>query len=132
MLTYSISEPVSLDQFRHVLERSGLSKRRPMEDGPALQQMIDGASLMITCWDGERIVGLARSLTDFAYACYLADLIVDVDYQHQGIGKRLIELTEDQLGPHGKIILIAAPAAENYYAKVGFTHHPQAWFRRKA
>jgi len=131
MLTYSTNTPVSLEQFRHVLESSGLSKRRPMDDTKALQQMIDGASMIVTCWDDAKLVGMARSLTDYAYACYLADLVVDEAYQHQGIGKRLIDLTEEQLGPHGKIILIAAPAAEGYYGKVGFDHHPQAWVRRK-
>ena len=30
-------------------------------------------------------------------------------------------------GPHAKLILLAAPAAEQYYPHVGFTRHPQCW-----
>ncbi len=131
MLTYSTTTGITLEQFRDVLIQSGLSERRPMDDDVTLQGMISGANLLVTCWDGLRLVGLARCVTDFAYCCYLSDLVVNNAYQHQGIGRRLIELTEEQLGPKGKIILLAAPAAEKYYAKVGFEHHPQAWVRRR-
>lgn len=131
MLTYSATAGITPEQFRDVLIESGLSERRPMDDNETLQKMITGANLLVTCWDGARLVGLARSVTDFVYCCYLSDLVVNGAYQHQGIGRRLIELTEEQLGPKGKIILVAAPAAEKYYAKVGFDHLPQAWVRRK-
>jgi GNAT superfamily N-acetyltransferase len=76
---------------------------------------------------GERLVGIARSVTDFSYCCYLSDLAVDRDYQKSGIGRELIALTQAQLGPRCTIILLSAPAAVNYYPHIGFTHHPQAW-----
>jgi hypothetical protein len=34
------------------------------------------------------------------------------------------------MGPESFIVLLAAPAAEEYYPKIGFTHHPQAWLLR--
>ena len=34
-------------------------------------------------WDGEQLVGVARSVTDFAYCCYLSDLAVDEQYQNK-------------------------------------------------
>jgi len=57
-------------------------------------------------------------VTDFHYACYLSDLAVSYDHQHQGIGKQLQIITQQQLGPHCKLVLISAPAANNYYEKV--------------
>lgn len=36
--------------------------------------------IVITAWDGGKIVGIARALTDYAYCCYLSDLAVDTDY----------------------------------------------------
>ena len=44
-----------------------------------------------------------------------------------GIGKKLIEMTQKQLNEKCKIILLSAPAATEYYPKVGFTQHPSAW-----
>ena len=89
--------------------------------------MLQHANLLCTAWDDETLVGIARSLTDFEYCCYLSDLAVDVKYQKAGIGKRLIELTRSKLGGSAKIILLAAPKAETYYPKLGFAAHPSAW-----
>ncbi len=66
-------------------------------------------------------------MTDFHYCCYLSDLAVDTAYQRQGIGARLIELTRLELKPQAKIILLAAPAATEYYPRLGFDAHHSAW-----
>ena len=89
--------------------------------------MLQHANLLCTAWDGEKLVGLARSVTDFEYCCYLSDLAVDEKYQKQGIGKQLIELTRSRLGRKAKIILLSAPKAEAYYPKIGFSAHRSAW-----
>jgi predicted N-acetyltransferase YhbS len=89
--------------------------------------MIDNASLTITAWHGERLVGISRSLTDFTYVAYLADLAVDSEYQRRGIGKRLIQETKQRLGAECMIVLLAAPKANEYYPKIGFEHNPRAW-----
>ena len=67
--------------------------------------MLHHADLLITAWDGERLVGVARSVTDFAYCCYLSDLAVDEQYQKQGIGLQLIEHAKQALHPQAKIVL---------------------------
>jgi predicted N-acetyltransferase YhbS len=75
-------------------------------------------------------VGISRSITDFHYFTYLADLAVRVSHQKQGIGKELMRLTQAQGGPKTNLLLLAAPAAAAYYPHVGFTHAPQAWLLR--
>ncbi|MGD8376289.1 MAG: GNAT family N-acetyltransferase, partial [Acidobacteriota bacterium] len=65
--------------------------------------------------------------TDFGYVAYLADLAVAASHQRRGIGRRLIEETRAALGPRCMLVLLAAPAAADYYRRVGFTHHPRAW-----
>jgi ribosomal protein S18 acetylase RimI-like enzyme len=49
--------------------------------------MLANSNLLVTAWAGQQLVGIARSITDFHYCCYLSDLAVDVAYQQQGIGK---------------------------------------------
>ena len=127
MLTYTSERPITAEEFRDVLIRSTLGERRPIDDEPKLASMLANADLLATCWDGDRLVGVARSVTDFSYCCYLSDLAVDTTYQRQGIGKRLIEETRNRLDPDCSIILLAAPAAVDYYPHIGFDHHPQAW-----
>ena len=77
--------------------------------------------------DGDLLVGVARSVTDFAYCCYLSDLAVCADYQRQGIGLELQRRTLAMLGPRCKLILLAAPAAAGYYPHIGFERHESCW-----
>lgn len=110
-----------------LLKASTLAERRPVDDIECMQGMVANSNLMVTAWDGESLVGVARSVTDFHYACYLSDLAVHADYQGSGIGKKLQILTQDQLGPKCKLILIAAPAANSYYARIGFANNQRCW-----
>lgn len=91
--------------------------------------MLHHANVLATAWSGPQLIGVARGLTDFAYCCYLSDLAVDKLHQNQGIGRELMEMVRQQLQPACKIILLAAPAATEYYCKIGFTNHPSAWVK---
>lgn len=126
-IQYESDRKISDSEFVDLLSRSTLAERRPADDPTCVAAMLKHANLLCTAWDGDKLVGIARSVTDFEYCCYLSDLAVDVAYQHQGIGKALICLTQNQLGDKAKVILLAAPQAVNYYPKVGFTAHPSAW-----
>lgn len=126
-IEYRINEPISARQFVGLLKASTLAERRPIDDVECMQGMLANASLIVTAWDGEALIGVARSVTDFHYACYLSDLAVHLDYQRSGIGKRLQSLTQDQLGPNCKLILLAAPAANAYYQGIGFTNNQRCW-----
>ena len=127
MITYSSDRSITAEQFIDVLNRSTLGIRRPVDDTPRIGEMLKHASLICTAWDGDKLVGVARSLTDFSYCCYLSDLAVDESYQHQGIGKELIRRTQAKLHPSASLILLAAPKAVDYYPKIGFNAHSSAW-----
>ena len=127
MILYSADTPINPATFTDLLRRSTLAERRPVDDAEIIAGMLANADLTVTAWDGELLVGVARSVTDFTYCCYLSDLAVDVAYQRQGIGVELIALTQAQLGPRCNIILLAAPAAADYYGHIGFDHHPRCW-----
>jgi GNAT superfamily N-acetyltransferase len=124
---YDASRRISAAQFIDVLRRSTLAERRPVDDSAAIDAMLKHADVLCTAWDADLLVGVARSLTDFLYCCYLSDLAVDEAYQKRGIGRELIALTQTQLGPKAKLILLAAPKAEAYYPRIGFDHMRSAW-----
>lgn len=126
-IQYESSRAISAAEFIDVLERSTLAERRPVDDPKTVEAMLTHANLLCTAWDGEKLIGVARSLTDFEYCCYLSDLAVDSAYQRKGIGRELIRLTQSKLGSHAKIILLAAPKAAGYYGRIGFDSHPSAW-----
>ena len=126
-IKYKINAPISTEHFIDLLTRSTLGERRPLEDKKCIEGMISNSNLIISAWENDNLIGIARSVTDFHYACYLSDLAVSKSYKKKGIGKQLQIMTQEQLGPKCKIILIAAPAANEYYEHLGFTNNPRCW-----
>jgi GNAT superfamily N-acetyltransferase len=126
-IQYEHSRVIGEEEFVDLLQRSTLADRRPVDDPKCIRAMLNHANLLCTAWDGEKLIGVARSLTDFEYCCYLSDLAVDVAYQKKGIGRELIRFTQSKLGSRAKIILLAAPKADGYYPRIGFESHPSAW-----
>jgi len=126
-IDYKINKKITTNQFIDLLNKSTLGERRPVDDLDCMEGMINNSNLLISAWDGNKLIGAARSMTDFHYACYLSDLAVDKRYQQSGIGKKLQSLTQEQLGPRCKLILIAAPAANSYYEHIGFSNNKRCW-----
>ncbi len=89
--------------------------------------MIKNSNLIVSAWDSDKLIGIARSMTDFHYACYLSDLAVDKKYQKRNVGKKLQTITQEQLGSKCKLILIAAPASNSYYKHIGFANNQRCW-----
>jgi len=130
MITYHTNSPLDLDVAIELYRASTLGERRPVDDRACMQQMLDEANLIVTAWAGDLLVGISRSLTDWCYCCYLSDLAVRVSHQRLGIGKELVRRTQAELGPKATIILLAAPAAVDYYLHIGMEKHPSAWMLR--
>lgn len=126
-IEYKVNEPITADQFIALLEASTLAERRPIEDKECMEGVIANSNLTVSAWKNGALIGIARSVTDFHYACYLSDLAVCETHQKSGIGKQLQILTQQQLGPKCKLILLAAPAANEYYEHIGFNHNPRCW-----
>jgi ribosomal protein S18 acetylase RimI-like enzyme len=106
-----------LDAILEVFCSSGIN--RPINDRSRIQQMFQSADLVITAWAGNLLVGIARSLTDFCYCCYLSDLAVRKEYQQMGIGKTLVQQTIEQVSDKTTLVLVAVWAAADFYAHIG-------------
>ncbi|NNF16316.1 MAG: GNAT family N-acetyltransferase [Gammaproteobacteria bacterium] len=126
-IAYRKDAPLSLEQFTALYRASTLAERRPADRPEIMQQMMDNASVTITAWAGDDLVGISRTLTDFGYVAYLADLAVSASHQGLGIGKQLIAETRAALSPDCMIVLLSAPAANAFYPHIGFNHHARAW-----
>ena len=127
MMTFRTGNDLDLDKVIELYVASTLGARRPVDDRERMAVMLAKANLVVTAWDGELLVGIARALSDFSFITYLSDLAVRESHQRQGIGKELMRRVQEEGGAQAKLLLLAAPAAERYYPYVGFTHHPQAW-----
>ena len=126
-IEYKINEPITSDQFVGLLEKSSLAERRPIHNSECMEGVVKNSNLVVSAWYGDELIGIARSVTDFHYSCYLSDLAVDQKYQKRGVGKRLLALTQEQLNEECKLILVSAPDANSYYEHLGFENNPRCW-----
>lgn len=122
MIRYQVENTLSAKEFKELLIKSTLGERRPINDVERIKAMIENANLIITARDGNKLVGIARSVTDFVYCTYLSDLAVADEYQKKGIGKELIRFTKKET-PKATLILLAAPKAVDYYPHIGMSKH---------
>ncbi|MCK6541209.1 GNAT family N-acetyltransferase [bacterium] len=124
-IEYSFDKRPSADQIIALYDRSGLP--RPTQDKERIQKMYDHSDLIVTAWDGDLLVGVSRSITDWVWSCYLADLAIHPDYQKNGIGKELVRLTKEKVGEEVMILLLSVATAMTYYPKIGMTKEDRAF-----
>ena len=130
-ISYRFDIIPTTDQIIELYEEAGLP--RPTTDKNRIKKLYDNSNLIVTAWDDTKLVGVSRSITDWAWSCYLADLAVAPNYKKSGIGKKLIDITKEKVGDQVMILLLSVPTAMTYYPKVGFTKEDRAFtiFRKK-
>jgi predicted N-acetyltransferase YhbS len=129
MIAYCLNQPLEAADVARVFESSGIN--RPTADLPRIERMLAHANLIVSAWDADRLIGVGRALTDYAYCCYLSDLAVDAAYQNQGIGHEIIRRVQNAIGENVTLILLSAPSAMAYYPRVGFTLADNAYVIRR-
>ncbi len=118
VITYKLNNKPEAHLVAELFKSSGI--RRPTEDLNRVKKMIEHANLIVTAWDGDKLVGFARGLTDYAYCTYLSDLAVDKEYHKQGIGQELVSEVQKQISEESMLLLLSAPESMDYYPKLGF------------
>ncbi len=127
-IQYQLEPNLTASEFVDILNKSTLGQRRPVDQPEVIEGMLKNADVIATARDvGGKLVGIARSITDFHYCTYLSDLAVDADFQCKGIGKKLIAFSHEAAGTSTTLILLAAPAATEYYPRIGMQKHSSCW-----
>jgi len=90
--------------------------------------MLEGTTEMVSAWDGPRMVGFARAVSDQAYNGYISSVAVHPRWQGEGLGERLITALMEQ-NDEIKFVLTAVPGIHGFYEKLGFTADPEAMVR---
>ncbi|MGO4109496.1 GNAT family N-acetyltransferase [Paenibacillus sp. YAF4_2] len=128
-IEYRIKAPVTAIQIAEVFRSSGI--KRPVDDLARIQKMIDNADLILSAWNGDQLVGIARAITDFSYCCYLSDLAVIQTHQRLGIGKELVNRVREHIGEEVALLLLSAPSAMDYYPQIGFAKADNAFLIKR-
>jgi ribosomal protein S18 acetylase RimI-like enzyme len=75
-------------------------------------------TINIGAWDGSRLVGSVRILTDGYFFATIPEILVDPDYQRRGIGRRLMELALER-APRGKVAFGAQAQSVAFFERIG-------------
>ena len=126
-VTYRLDARLSAGQYIDLLSRAGIAHRRPVDRPELIQAALDGSSLLATAWAGDTLVGALRAITDFHLHCYVGELAVAPEHQHEGIGLELQRMLRAQLAPECKIKLSSTPDAATYYPRIGYTRPEFFW-----
>lgn len=94
----------------------------------SLERAIRGTPEFATAWDGERLIGTARSMTDGGQNALIATVVVHPEYQGLGVGERMMHRLMDGRDLV-RFSLAAAPGLDAWYRKLGFLPDPHAMFR---
>ena len=117
-ITYSDNRNIPLDAVLRLYSANEWSSA----DKPAeLRDALMNSHSLVTAWDDRRLVGLGNAISDGHLVVYYPHLLVDPDYQRQGIGTELMRrLMANYEGFH-QHVLIADGRAIDFYRKCGFT-----------
>ena len=129
MVDYQSVTNLDHQEFLKLLHSSKLSERRPVKETDRIKGMCENANLIITARYQGKLIGVARSITDYHYCTYLSDLAVDQQFQKSGIGHELIERTKSSY-PKAMLILLSAPGAVGFYEKIGMERHSATFYIR--
>jgi len=128
-ISYRESPGITPAALGELFRSSGI--KRPVDDETRLAMMLKHANLIFGAFDGDRLVGVARALTDFSYCCYLSDLAVAREYQKLGIGRTLIEHVKRRIGNRSMLLLLSSPDAMTYYPTVGLEPVTNGWIIKR-
>ena len=123
-ITYEVDVIPAPEEVIELFVQAGL--KRPTEP-ERIALMLKNADLLVTAWQKDKLVGICRTITDWVWCAYLADLAVFTGFKSAGIGKEMIAITRQKLGDQCMLLLLSVPTAFDYYPKVGFNKEDRAF-----
>lgn len=106
------------DVLRALFASAGL-ERRALDDRGTMERMLAGSTETVSAWDGERLVGFARLISDEATNGYISTVTVSPRWQDRGLGTRLMRALLDGRD-NLKLTLDAREGSEPFYERLGF------------
>jgi GNAT superfamily N-acetyltransferase len=118
MITFSDRRDISIEQILPIYESNGWSAAQKTQ---ILHQALLNSHTLISAWNGQQLIGIGNAISDGFLVVYYPHLLIDPDYQGQGIGKKIMESLKQRYEGMHMHILVADSEAIGFYEKCGFT-----------
>ena len=129
-ICYREDRTVTAEQLRALYDDAGWETVTRRSDA-VLAASVAGSQVVSAAWDGERLVGLFRAITDGARCGHVLDLLVRRDYRGRGIGSELFRRGLAAMEFCDYISLLAEPPALSFYRRFGFAQHSDSMLLRR-
>lgn len=88
-----------------------------------LRIALERADLALVAVQDDQVVGFVRTMSDGAFAVYIADILVVPDMHRQGLGSRLLQAVLDHypMDTFHHQVLIAERDADGFYRRMGLS-----------
>ena len=131
MIIFSDRKDTDLAQLVTLYRQAPWANTRNIEDA---REMLTHTDVAITAWNGNRLVGLGRVLTDYVYRASIWDVIVDTAYQGQDIGTQIIQRILEHPDLKRVELFWLCTRSPGFYENLGFSSNEQTgmvWARSK-
>jgi GNAT superfamily N-acetyltransferase len=118
MITFSDRRDISIEQILPIYESNGWSSARKPQ---RLHQALLNSQALVSAWDKEKLVGIGNAISDGFLVVYYPHLLVNPDYQGQGIGIKIMAILKKRYEGMHMHMLVADSEAIAFYEKCGFT-----------
>ena len=85
-----------------------------------LQSALSHSDKVITAWDGEKFIGLTNTIADGSLTAFIPYLLVNPEYQKQGIGRQLVKMIVSEYESYERFVLLTEKDTVDFYRKCGF------------
>lgn len=116
-------QPIDATVLQLLFSHAPWARHRGVGD---ITTMLENTDYHFSAWDGDRLIGFARVLTDRVFRATLWDVVIHPDYQRRGIGDALMEriLSHPVLSRVEKFWLNTRDKS-TFYEKFGFVRSDQ-------
>lgn len=97
------------------LQRVGMAHHAP----EIHKKAFEASHTTVFIYDGGRLIGFGRAISDGAYQAAVYDVAVIPEFQKQGIGTAIMKKILDRLASCN-VLLYASPGKEEFYETLGF------------
>jgi ribosomal protein S18 acetylase RimI-like enzyme len=130
-VTYSDQTQIDPAQLTRLFQEAPWAKGRTAEDARA---MLTHTDLTISAWDGQKLVGFGRVLTDYVYRATIWDVIVAKPHQGRGIGTEIVRRILRHPRLRAVELFWLCTRMPGFYERLGFSSKEQTgmvWSRAK-
>lgn len=114
MVIYSFDRQIALKQLQDLLRQTGWANQRCID---GIEKMLEGTPLTLGAWEGDRLIGFVRVLTDGIYRALIDDVVVEESKRGTGIGSELMRRVIDRLAEVEEVFLRCGEGVVPFYER---------------